>query len=76
MIKILKEGKIPVKTKDIFEKKCSRCGCEFEFEMEDCDYISKSINNRSYSIACPFCKITLSGNHIYDLEHREVKVEE
>lgn len=70
MIKILKEGKKPVQTKIIYKEICCRCGCEFEFEPEDCNYIGKSISVRPYSITCPFCKFTVSGNRIYDLPHR------
>lgn len=76
MIKILKEGKVPVKTKCIFKQKCNRCGCEFEFEVEDCNFIGKNINARVYSITCPLCRFSITGSHIYDLEYREVKVEE
>ena len=75
MIKILKEGKIQKPIRIIYKKKCYKCDCEFEFETEDCEYIDKRMGERFYSIKCPFCKHTLFGSNINDLEHRE-EVEE
>lgn len=73
MIKILKEGKLPKKFKYIYKEECSKCGCVFEFETSDCDYITRNIENREYRIQCPFCKQMLYGNNINDLECREVE---
>lgn len=75
MIKILKEGKKPIKTKTIFREECYQCGCEFEFEIEDCEYTDNNIDKRFYSIKCPTCNHSIWGNNIYNLEHREEVVE-
>ena len=77
MIKILKEGEITKITKFIYlaieSNKCSKCGCEFEFEAEDAFYIEKTIYGK-IGIKCPCCE-----NNMYipkiSLRHREEEVE-
>ena len=72
MIKIIKEGKIPKPKKYIYKEKCSVCGCEFEFEIEDCIAIERRING-FMTVDCPCCK-----NHIptKGVNHREVEENE
>ena len=73
MIKILKNGIIPKKTKTIYKATCAHCKCEFEFESEDCDYIEKTIDG-ALQIECPTCHLKM----VYlkeSLETREVEVE-
>lgn len=78
MINILKEGKLPTKIQYVFKEKCRKCGCEFEFAMEDCEYVKydrSDIYKRYYLIICPYCKSNITGSNIFDLECREVEVE-
>ena len=42
MIKIIKEGK------KSFVETCPKCGCEFEYELEDVD--------ASGAVRCPYCE--------------------
>jgi hypothetical protein len=74
MIKILKEGFTQKKYKTIFKGTCTHCKCEFEFEVEDCDYIEKSFDG-FLQITCPCCKRGLSY-YRDNLETRLVEVEE
>ncbi len=74
MIKILKDGFTQKKYKTIFKGTCTYCKCEFEFELDDCDYIEKQLHG-DLVITCPYCKIKL----LYcrdNLETREDEVEE
>lgn len=73
MIKILKEGKIQKPIRIIYKRACNHCGCEFEFEKGDCDYVDKALvgNVCFYTMKCPYCKKTICGNNLYDLEYRE-----
>ena len=59
MIKIIKNGKKPIKTKVIYTTTCGNCGCKFEFEDED--LISEKRINGKKVITCPYCnkQITL-----------------
>lgn len=53
MIKIIKNGDIPKKYKTIYKTECENCGCEFEFELEDCSRVAR---NGEIVIECPCCK--------------------
>lgn len=64
MIKITKEGKLPKKDKILFTAKCSRCNCEFEFEIEDFTKIEKRLNG-DYFINCPYCNYEIQGKYEY-----------
>lgn len=66
MIKIIKNGLIPTKKiKTIFivsdGDKCPKCGCEFEFELEDCEKVELS-KYGIISVKCPFCDYLISGS--------------
>lgn len=54
MVKIIKNGKKPIKTKVIYTIKCSYCDCEFECEAEDFTKVEKAINGKRW-IKCPCC---------------------
>ncbi|MBR4377980.1 MAG: hypothetical protein IKP50_03790 [Bacilli bacterium] len=54
MIKIIKDGAMPKKTKIVFKETCDECGCEFEFELED--FVSRERRLDGYgTILCPCC---------------------
>ena len=74
MIKIIKQGKKPKQTKAIYKTTCSVCGCEFEFELEDCDKLEKSLNGNLY-LYCPCCGEAIC-NKRDSFECREVEVDE
>lgn len=54
MIKILKNGEMPKPTKVIYQATCKDCGCEFEFELEDCKETEKRPNGYMV-VECPYC---------------------
>lgn len=54
MIKIIKKGKKPIKTKIIYTIKCPYCDCEFECDNEDFTKVEKAINGKRW-IKCPCC---------------------
>lgn len=62
MIKIIKEGKLLKGNKILFRAKCDRCGCEFEFEIEDFTKIERRLNG-DYFINCPYCDYELRGKY-------------
>ena len=72
MIKILKEGKIPKPKKYIYIEICNNCGCEFEFEKEDCIAIERRIDGMM-TINCPCCDchIISKGNNRKEVEEDE-----
>ena len=55
MIKIIKDGVISKNYKSVYFATCHHCGCEFEFEAEDCSVIERSIDG-ILQIRCPYCK--------------------
>lgn len=59
MIKILKEGKIPKPTKVIYKTTCKHCGCEFEFEVDDCKKIERTPGG-DMTVECPYCHIDIT----------------
>ncbi len=60
MIKILKDGK-PIKTCEIiYSTVCDKCGCEFEFEVEDFVWMERRING-ACAIRCPHCTYEIRG---------------
>lgn len=75
MIKIIKDGKKPVKTKTIWCFKCPDCNCEFECELEDFKSIEKRIDGDKV-IDCPCCEKELHTNKnfytIYDVHIVEI----
>ena len=74
MIKILKEGFPKKEYKTIFKATCPYCRCEYEFELEDCNYIEKTLNG-AIQITCPFCKKQM--RYYRDaLETREVEIKD
>lgn len=77
MIKIIKEGKKPIKTKRVYRVTCWNCKCEFEFEAEDCEIISeKRLNgDRRITVKCPCCGESISGQYC-DFHHEDRPVEE
>ena len=62
MIKIIKEGKLPIKSKVIFTAKCDKCNCEFQFEQEDFTKIERRIDGYHF-IACPCCSYEIVGKY-------------
>ena len=69
MIKILKEGVIPKPKRIIYKATCNYCGCEFEFETEDCLFIERRLNG-NIVIDCPCCEKHINYKH-ENLEYRE-----
>lgn len=63
MIKIIKEGKKPIKTKRVYKTTCWTCKCEFEFEEEDCIITrEKRLDGKIYiTVKCPCCGETIQG---------------
>jgi len=61
MIKILKEGNLPKNKKIIYRKDCNNCGCQFEFELEDCLSIERCLDGK-ITIQCPCCKQLITAN--------------
>lgn len=53
MIKIIKEGKLPKKTKTIYTVTCPKCFCEFE--CDDSDLIIEKGIGGTRSVICPCC---------------------
>lgn len=54
MIKIIKEGKI--EEPPIYRSTCERCGCEFEFALEDAEQEFSMSGFASYVfLPCPYC---------------------
>ena len=53
MIKIIKEGRIPPKTKTIYIIDCPKCKCKFECELSD---LTIEKPNGKRTINCPCCK--------------------
>lgn len=54
MIKILKEGVVPKPKRLIYKATCNYCGCEFEFETEDC--LNAERHPDGYiTVECPCC---------------------
>lgn len=72
MIKILKDGVIPKQKKLIFKTTCKNCDCEFEFELEDCSRVEKSLNGH-ITVGCPCCyaRVIRARN---ELEAREEEI--
>lgn len=69
MIKIIKEGKLPTKIyKTVFTTKCTKCGCEFEFEREDFDKVERCIAG-NYYITCSYCNYEIAGKYEYFKPH-------
>lgn len=64
MIKIIKEGKVPKNYKTIFNAKCEKCNCEFEFEYDDFTRIEKRFDG-NYYIKCPCCNHEITGKRQY-----------
>lgn len=74
MIKILKEGKKPIKNKIVYSTTCSWCGCKFEFEGEDCKAMDRTPNGRVL-IICPCCGNAISKRS-NDLDYKEVEIKD
>lgn len=72
MITIIKKGIPPKQYKIIYTTKCENCDCEFEFELEDCSRVERSLNGY-INIECPCCKEKLERMKGY-LKAREVEV--
>ena len=72
MIRIIKQGKKPIKKKIIYSTTCNECGCKFEFEVEDCKAMDRTPNGRVF-IVCPCCEKEISKHH-HDLDYKEVTV--
>lgn len=66
MIKILKEGIVPKKYKTIFKTYCENCCCEFEFEIEDCESVERSLTG-NLTIKCPCCNNVIIRNKLSSL---------
>lgn len=71
MIKILKEGQLPKRTKPIYKITCKHCGCEFECEVNDFYRLERLLFGKA-EIYCPTCKqlliVTLSEVKVRDEE--------
>lgn len=63
MIKIIKDGKKPIKTKRVYKTTCWTCKCEFEFDEEDCTIIrEKRLEGYTYiEVKCPCCGEIIKG---------------
>lgn len=61
MIRVVKDGKKPVKTKTIWCFTCPDCGCEFECELEDFKYKEKRPGG-DMALQCPCCEKELHTN--------------
>lgn len=72
MIKILKQGIKPKKTKTIYTAICELCGCIFEFEDEDIK--GERIPNGNLFINCPNCYYGFKRTYA-ELNPRTVEVE-
>ena len=70
MINILKPGVTSPIIKTIYKASCSKCGCEFEFDIEDTHDFAPSGN---MSIKCPQCG-HLIKNKRNAFNSREVKI--
>ena len=70
MIKIIKDGVVPKKTKTIYTIVCDTCGCEFECEGEDFICLEKGLHMYR-SIQCPCCKNVLKLSEDKIKYHRE-----
>ena len=74
MIKIIKKGKESKKVKTVFLDSCIYCGCEFEFELEDC--IQEKIQTKEkpeeifFWINCPCCNY-LMGKPRHQFEYTQ-----
>lgn len=75
MIKIIKEGKIEPKYKNIYKITCKHCGCIFECELEDFTERAKTIEFNA-KIICPYCKKELHFNGTNDIEIRKEEIKE
>lgn len=54
MINVIKHGVKPEDQRLIYIYECSKCGCEFEFELEDCLYVEKRLDG-CVGFKCPEC---------------------
>ena len=61
MVKIIKEGRKPKKTKTIYTIICPDCRCEFECELSDFKRIERTLNGGKY-IDCPCCGKEIDTN--------------
>lgn len=78
MIKIIKDGKKPLKTKRVYKTTCWTCKCEFEFDEEDCTIIrEKRLNGYTYiEVKCPCCDEIIKGQEdgpAFTYEDRKVE---
>lgn len=71
MINILKQGTLPPITKIIYKTVCNKCGCEFEFDVEDA--MVERRPNGNMSVKCPHCE-HLIKNKRDSFESRELKI--
>lgn len=78
---ILEEGCVKPVIKTIYKTTCTKCGCVFEFEIEDYETRVKDLSIKTFtngymgSIVCPYCKKEFP---VYDnmLEVRKEVVDE
>ena len=73
MIRIIKDGKKPIKTKTIWQFKCPECGCDFECEIEDFKAMERNGFSCNKIIDCPYCGKELRTNRDFYKTH-EVEV--
>ena len=73
MIKILKDGVVKKDTliHFIYNATCDKCGCEFEFEIEDIKSQERHPGGKK-TIECPYCHKDITKS---SFDYREVEVE-
>ena len=77
MIKIIKDGKKPIRYKTIYIITCPKCGCEFECEDSDLN-VERRINGKR-SINCPCCDeefVLMSGGFYFNQDNYKTRQEE
>lgn len=72
MIKILKEGQLPKRTKSIYKITCKYCGCEFECEAKDFYRLERCLFGKA-EIYCPTCNELLTVN-LADVKVRDEEI--
>lgn len=60
-------------TKIIYKSACLYCGCEFEFELEECYSVEKCLDG-NVKIQCPNCGVVIKAKR-NNLAYRTVEVE-